>query len=119
MRENIIKVKSFRFALRVINLYKFLKEEKSEFVMSKQLLRSGTAIGALVRESEQAESTSDFIHELSIALKEANETDYWIKLLYQSDYVSEIEYNSIKIDITEILKLLISIIKSTKENHKK
>lgn len=82
--------------------------------MSKQLLRSGTAIGALVRESEQVESTADFIHKLSIALKEANETDYWIELLYQSDYLSQTEYISIKTDITEILKILISIIKSTK-----
>ncbi|MGN0003794.1 MAG: four helix bundle protein [Sphingobacterium composti] len=82
--------------------------------MSKQLLRSGTAIGALVRESEQVESTADFIHKLSIALKEANKTDYWIELLYQSDYLSQTEYISIKTDITEILKILISIIKSTK-----
>lgn len=114
MKENVIKTKSFSFALRTVGLYKLLCEERKEFVMSKQLLRSGTAIGALVRESEHAESTADFIHKLSIALKEANETDYWIELLFQSNYLSAPEYNSIKVDSTEILKLLVSIVKSTK-----
>lgn len=119
MKENVIKTKSFSFALRMVGLYKLMCEERKEFVMSKQLLRSGTAIGALVRESEHVESTADFIHKLSIALKEANETDYWIELLFQSKYLSESEYNSIKTDSEEILKLLVSIIKSTKQNSKK
>lgn len=118
MKENIIKTKSFSFALRIVNLYKLLRDQRKEFVMSKQLLRSGTSIGALVREGEQAESIADFIHKLSISLKEANETDYWIELLYQSEYLSISEYDSIKTDITEILKLLVSIIKSAKEKLK-
>ena len=84
MKENVVKDKSFAFALRVVKLYQFLCKEKREFVLSKQLLRSGTAIGASVREAEQAESRADFIHKMSIALKEANESDYWIELLYGS-----------------------------------
>nr|WP_315198459.1 four helix bundle protein [uncultured Flavobacterium sp.] len=82
MSENVIKVKSFSFALRIVKLYQFLSSEKKEFVLSKQLLRSGTAIEALVREAEQAESKPDFIHKLAIAQKEANETDYWLELLF-------------------------------------
>jgi len=112
MKENIIKNKSFDFALRIVKLSKHLTETKREFVLSKQLLRSGTAIGALIRESEQAESKADFIHKLSISLKEANETDYWLDLLYKSDYLKREEYESIKTDIDEILKLLVSIIKT-------
>ena len=83
MGDNVIKNKSFNFALRIVKLYQFLNQEKKEYVLSKQLLRSGTAIGALVRESEQAESKLDFIHKLAIAQKEANETDYWLELLFQ------------------------------------
>ncbi len=111
-----VRDKSFRFALRVVRLYRYLKDEKKEYVLSKQVLRSGTAIGALVRESQYVESTADFIHKLSIALKEANETDYWIELLYQSDYLEEKSYQSIHADIEELLKLLTAIIKTTKEN---
>jgi len=117
-RENAIKEKSFNFALRIVKLYKYLQGEK-EFVLSKQLLRSGTAVGALVREAEQAESKADFIHKMAIALKEANEADYWIELLFQSDYLNKTAFDSIKNDLTEILKLLIAIIKSTKANSKK
>ncbi|MBI9068966.1 MAG: four helix bundle protein [Salinivirgaceae bacterium] len=114
MKNNIIKSKSFDFALRIVKLYQYLVENKKEFVLSKQLLRSGTAIGALVRESEHAESKADFIHKLSIALKEANETDYWLELLFRSDYLKEKEYNSFKLNIEELLKLLVSIIKTSK-----
>lgn len=114
MKENIIKNKSFDFALRIVKLYQHLTESKREFVLSKQLLRSGTSIGALVRESEHAESKADFIHKLSISLKEANESDYWLELLFKSNYIDEREYNSIKIDLEEILKLLVSIIKTSK-----
>ncbi len=89
MGDNVIKNKSFNFALRIVKLYQFLNQEKKEYVLSKQLLRSGTAIGALVRESEQAESKLDFIHKLAIAQKEANETDYWLELLFQSEYLNE------------------------------
>lgn len=113
--KNIVKQKSFDFAIRIINLCKYLNNKK-EFVLSKQLLRSGTAIGALIRESEYAESRADFIHKLSIALKEANETDYWLELLYKTDYLNQQEYTSIHNDITELLKLLTSILKTTKNN---
>ncbi len=114
-RPNIIKDKSFAFALRIVKSYKFLVEKK-EFVLSKQLLRSGTAIGALIREAEHAESKADFIHKMAIAQKEANETDYWIELLFQSQYLDKSEYNSIISDIQEINKLLSSIIITSKEN---
>lgn len=119
MAENIIKTKSFNFALRIVKLYQFLCSDKKEFVLSKQLLRSGTSVGAMVRESEQAESKADFIHKLAIAQKEANESDYWLELLFQSEYLNEIQYQSLKSDILEINKILSSIIISTKQNLKK
>jgi four helix bundle protein len=119
MAENIIKTKSFSFALRIVKLQQFLIFEKKEFVLSKQLLRSGTSIGAMVRESEHAESKLDFIHKLAIAQKEANESDYWLELLFQSQYLSEDQYQSLNMDILEINKLLASIIISTKNNLKK
>lgn len=115
MADNIIKTKSFNFALRIIKLFQFLKDDKKEYVLSKQLLRSGTAIGALIRESEQAESKKDFIHKLAIAQKEANETDYWLKLLFQSNYLNEAQFQSIKSDIVEINKILASIIITSKQ----
>jgi four helix bundle protein len=119
MAENIIKTKSFNFALRIVKLQQFLIFDKKEFVLSKQLLRSGTSIGAMVRESEHAESKLDFIHKLSIAQKEANESDYWLELLFQSQYLSEDQFQSLNLDIIEINKLLASIIISTKNNLKK
>lgn len=115
MADNVIKTKSFNFALRIIKLFQFLKDDKREYVLSKQLLRSGTAIGALIRESEQAESKRDFIHKLAIAQKEANETDYWLELLFQSNYLNEIQFQSIKSDIVEINKILASIIITSKQ----
>lgn len=118
MKENIVKDKSFAFALRIVKLSRFLNEDKREFVLSKQLLRSGTAIGALVREAEQAESKADFIHKMAIALKEANETDYWIELLFQSETLNQSEYNSINPEIIELCKLLTSIIKSSRNQLK-
>lgn len=116
MKENVVKDKSFAFALRIVKLYQFLSEQKREFVLSKQLLRSGTAIGALVREAEQAESRADFVHKMSIALKEANESEYWIELLYRGGYLDAEGYQSIIGDVQELLRLLISIVKSTKTN---
>jgi four helix bundle protein len=113
---NPVRDKSFRFALRIVKLYQYLKDEKREYVLSKQVLRSGTAIGAMVRESQYAESKADFIHKLAIALKEANETEYWIELLFQSGYIEQKSYQSIHTDAAELLKLLTSIIKTTKEN---
>ncbi|MBL4939319.1 MAG: four helix bundle protein [Lutibacter sp.] len=114
-KENIIKSKSFLFSVRIVNLFKFLTQEKKEFVISKQLLRSGTSVGAMIRESEHAESKADFIHKLSIALKEANETEYWLDLLRETDYLNESEYISIQENIKEILKLLVSILKTSKQ----
>lgn len=116
MKKNVVRDKSFDFALRIVKMYQFLVEKKREFVLSKQLLRSGTSIGANVRESEHAESKKDSIHKLSIALKEANESGYWIELLYQADYISETQYQSIHKDLVELLKLLTSIIKKSKSN---
>jgi four helix bundle protein len=113
--DNPVRDKSFSFALRIVKLYRYLQEEKKEYVLSKQVLRSGTAIGALIRESQYAESKADFIHKLAIALKEANETEYWIELLFQSEYLEQKSYQSIHTDIEELLKLLTSIIKTTKE----
>jgi four helix bundle protein len=115
MKEGALQTKSFAFAVRVVNLRKFLCAEKKEYVLSKQLLRSGTAIGALVREAEQAESKPDFVHKLAIALKEANETEYWLELLHETKYLEFEGFSSIHADIVELLKLLTSIIKSTRK----
>ena len=115
MSDNIIKDKSFAFALRIIRMYQYLREQKSEFVLSKQVLRSGTSIGANVREAEHAQSDADFIHKMNIALKEANETEYWLELLFQSDYIEESQYDSIIADCRELNKLLISILKTMKK----
>jgi four helix bundle protein len=114
MKENVVKDKSFAFALRIVKVYKFLCDEKREFVLSKQLLRSGTAIGALVREAEQGESRADFIHKMSVALKEANESDYWIELLYQAGYLEQSGYQSLVADCRELLRLLTAIVKTSK-----
>ncbi len=115
MADNVIKIKSFDFALRIVKLFQYLNQGKKEFVLSKQLLRSGTAIGALVREAEQAESKLDFIHKPAIAQKEANESDYWLELLFQSVYLDEKQFQSLKNDIIEINKILASIIITTKQ----
>jgi four helix bundle protein len=113
----IIKAKSFAFAIRIVNLYKHLtqKEQGKEFVMSKQLLRSGTSIGANVRESNNAESKADFIHKLAIAQKECDETAYWLELLHQTNYLTDEEFNSIHKDCIEILKIIRSIILTKKQ----
>lgn len=113
-RPNVIRDKSFAFALKIVKLNKFLIE-KNEFILSKQLLRSGTAVGALIREAEHAESSADFIHKMAIAQKEANETEYWIELLFQSEYIEETKYKSIILDIQELNKILASIIITSKE----
>jgi four helix bundle protein len=119
MAANVIKLKSFSFALRIVKLYQFLSSEKKEFVLSKQLLRSGTSVGALVSESEHAESKLDFIHKLAIAQKEANESSYWLELLFQSEYISESQFHSLNSDIVEINKILASIIITAKNNLKR
>ena len=89
MKENILKDKSFNFAIRIVNLYKFLKKEHGEYILSQQLIRSGTSIGAIVREAEHAESIKDFVHKLSIGLKEANESKYWLDLLFATEFIKK------------------------------
>ena len=116
MKKNLIKEKSFDFAVRVVNLYKHLCSEKKEFVLSKQLLRSGTSVGANVRESEHAVSKNDFINKLAIAQKEINETIYWLEILNATDYLNQKEFEDINDDAVEIIKLLTTIIKNTKQN---
>lgn len=119
MKRHVTREKSFAFAIRVVRLYQYLCNKKREFVLSKQLLRSGTAIGALVREAEHGESKRDFIHKLSIAQKECNETIYWLELLKATDYLTDVAFESIHKDAVELMKLLTSIIKTTKANLKK
>ena len=112
-KQNIIKDKSFEFDIEIVTLYKILVERK-EFVLSKQLLRSGTSIGANIREAEHAQSKADFISKLSISLKEANETEYWLDLLFETKYITVSEFQNIKPKAVEILKILISIINTSK-----
>ncbi len=111
--DNIIEDKSFGFAVRIVRLYQYLTESKKEFVLSKQLLRSGTSIGANVSEAQKGQSKADFNMKMNIALKEANETEYWIRLLRETDYLSEREFNSIEPEIKEIIAILVSICKET------
>jgi len=114
MKENIIKNKTFAFGKRIVKLCIYLEKDKKEYVLSKQLKRSGTASGALVRESEHAESKKDFIHKLSIALKEANETEYWLQMIKEGQYISKKEFQSIHIDCLEVIKILAAIVKTSK-----
>lgn len=116
--DNVVMLKSKAFALRIIKLYKYLCDEKKEFVLSKQVLRSGTSIGANIKESEYAQSKADFNAKLYIALKEANETEYWLELLHESEYIPEEAFNSIYSDNKELIKLLTSITKTLKTNNK-
>ncbi len=116
MEDKTVKNKSYFFAIRMIKAYKFLSSEQKEFVLSKQMLRSGTAVGALIREAEHAESKADFIHKLNIALKEANETEYWLMLLHETNYLDDILFQSVVVDCQELIKMLISIIKTSKNS---
>ncbi|MHC4870853.1 MAG: four helix bundle protein [Planctomycetota bacterium] len=116
--EDILKDKSYDFALRMVKLNKYLCSEKREYVLSKQVLKSGTAIGALVSEAKFGQSKSDFINKLSVALKEANETLYWLSLLKDSEYISVKMYESINPDISELIKILIASITTAKEKLK-
>ncbi|MEJ7611296.1 MAG: four helix bundle protein [Ferruginibacter sp.] len=118
MKENVLREKTFNFSIRLINLYKFLKKEHNEFVLSQQVIRSGTAVGAIVRESEHAESIKDFIHKLSIGLKEINETEYWLYLLFATGFITQQIYLSLKNDCIEILKLLTASVKTSKQRLK-
>lgn len=111
-REKTVKFKSKKFAVRIVNLYKYLCDEKKEFILSKQILRSGTSIGANIAESECAISEKDFLSKIYIALKECAETIYWLDLLFETDYLSETEYNSIKSDCDELRKMMSSTTKT-------
>ena len=110
-----IQDKSFDFAVRIVNLCKYLQTEKREYILSKQLMRSGTSIGANVAETQQAQSKPDFISKMNIALKESYETDYWIRLIYATEYVTQNMFESMIEDCRELEKLLIAITKSAKE----
>ena len=115
-KDNIIRSKSFDFSVRIVNLYKVLYYERNEKTLSKQLLRSGTSIGANIEEGIAAFSKKEFIFKLQISYKEANESFYWIKLLYRTNYINDVEFESLKLNIEEIIRLLTSIIKSSKLN---
>ena len=113
--EKAIQDKSFHFAVRIVNLCKYLQNEKKEYILYKQLFRCGTSVGANVAEAQQAQSRADFISKLSIALKESYETNYWLRLLHETNYLTEDAFQSIITDCRELEKLLISIIKTTKQ----
>ena len=118
-QDNPIEQRTYFFALRIIKAYKYLTGQHSEFVLSKQMLRSGTSIGALIREAKFAQSRADFVNKMSVALKEANETLYWIELLHDSEYIDGKTFESIHNEADEITSILASIVKSTKENSEK
>ncbi|MBE6650157.1 MAG: four helix bundle protein [Ruminococcaceae bacterium] len=116
MKENLIENKSFEFAVRIVNLYKYLRFEKQEFVMSKQLLKCGTSIGANISEAERGQTTPDFLSKMNIALKESNETHFWLKLLHRTDYIDRKMFESMENDIIEIIRILMAICKTTNES---
>ena len=115
MEKSILKIKSYTFAIRIVKLYQFLCDQKCEFTLSKQVLRSGTAIGALISEAEFGQSKADFRSKMSIALKEANETNYWLNLLKDTNYVNEKLFESLSDDCIEIIKMLVATVKTTKQ----
>ncbi|MBI2430196.1 MAG: four helix bundle protein [Ignavibacteriales bacterium] len=115
-KENVVREKSFGLAIRIVRLYKFLCEEKKEFVLSKQVLRSGTSIGANVREADNAESKADFIHKMGIAQKEADETLYWLELLKETSYMTDGKFSSLYSEAEEVIKLIKRIIITAKQN---
>ncbi len=114
MEKSILAERSLLFAIRIVKTYQHLCTKKKEFVISKQLLRSGTAIGALIREAAHAESPADFVHKFAIAQKESNETLYWLELLQHTGYLTTLEYESLQTDTTELLKMLTASIKTMK-----
>ena len=117
--DNPIEKRAYQFALRIVKAYKYLTRQQSEFVLSKQMLRSGTSIGAMMREAKFAQSRADFVSKTSIALKEANETLYWIELLHDSEYIDSKTFESIHNEANEITSILASIVKTTKVNSEK
>ncbi len=114
--KNTLKDKSFALALRIIKLYKFLVENKKEYIISKQVLRSGTSVGAMIREAQNAESKMDFVHKLAIAQKECDESLYWMELLKASDYITRESYQSLSREAEQVLKMIKSAILTTKKN---
>ena len=113
--KKVLRDKSYDFAIKIVKLSQFLMSEKKEFVLSKQVLRSGTAIGSLVREAEFGQSKADFINKMSIALKEANETDYWISILKDSDYINNEQYNMLHSKCAELIAMLVATVKTSKK----
>ena len=111
VKENVIAKKSFAFSVRIVNLQKYLVNRKHEYILSKQICKSGTSIGANVAEAQRAQSTADFVAKLKIALKEANETQYWLQLLYETEYLTDREFKSLHNDLLEILRILTAICK--------
>ena len=111
----MIYSKTLEFAVRIVKFCKYLREEKKEFVISNQILRSGTSIGANVRESKNAQSAPDYLTKMNIALKEADETQYWLGLLFRSEYITDEEYQSLNSDIQELIAILVSIVKKLKQ----
>lgn len=114
--SSVLRDKSYLFAIRIVNVYKALVEDKREYVMSKQLLRSGTSVGALVREAEYAQSRADFANKMGVALKEANETEYWLLLLKDTGYINEDLFQSLQSDCKELIKMLITTVKKTRHD---
>lgn len=112
--DNIIVDKSKNFAIRIVKLYKYLNEEKKEYVLSKQLLRSGTSIGANVKEAVRGQSKADFTAKMNIALKEASESEYWLEILHETEYLTEQQFDSIYADCKDLIKILMSIVKSAR-----
>ena len=115
-QDNPIEQRSYLFALRIVKAYKYLTRQKEEYILSKQMLRSGTSIGAMMREAKFAQSRADFVDKASIASKEANETLYWIELLHDSEYIDDLSFNSLHNEADELTAILASIVKTTKEN---
>ena len=117
MKDNVIMQKSFAFSVRIVNLQKYLTQEKKEYMISRQVGKSGTSIGANIAEAQRAQSTADFVSKLKIALKEANETQYWLQLLHETKYLTDKEFDSLHGDLLEILKILTAICKHYPQNN--
>jgi four helix bundle protein len=115
MKESILRDKSYKFAIRIVKLSQYLQSEKKDFVLSKQILRSGTAIGALIREAEFGQSKADFVNKMSIALKEANETDYWLLLLKDTKFINSKLFESMQADCKELIAMLVATVKTSKK----
>ena len=118
MNNDVLRTKSFAFAIRIVRLFQFLQGVKKEYVLAKQLLRCGTSVGSMIREAEHAESKADFIHKMAVAQKEINEVMYWLELLTATDYLTTEQFDSVRSDAVEILKMLTSTIKTAKNNLK-